>query len=273
MNVRDTIITEYSYLQDGEDTGQLQCPLCKGGSSGESSFGVSRRGNKLLWNCFRASCTCRGTYESGLVASGTGTPPSRRTRQERWNVPVEPVNQSTIRFLSARFGIDTETLNTVGIGSTGEGSEPYRRRLSYPILGPDARLRGRVHRSYEGATPKALTWLKEDEVPLAWYKFIWDSPVLVLTEDQVSAIKLAPHFHAAALLGTDLNEARINDIKTSGKQYERIYLALDRDATMSALRQQLELRHTLPNLNILSLPMDIKDMDKEEFETLLKRIT
>lgn len=118
--------------------------------------------------------------------------------------------------------------------------------------------------------PKSLTQLNEGEPKLAWYKWLRSSKVLVLVEDQVSAIKLAPYVHSAALLGTDITQAMVEEINSM--KYERVYLTLDRDATMTALKSQLRLRNDLPNLLVVPLNKDVKDMSDEEIANLLRRL-
>lgn len=86
----------------------------------------------------------------------------------------------------------------------------------------------------------------------------------------MSAIKLASHMHTASLLGTELSAVKIAEIKTG--KYERIYLALDKDATMQALKSQLRLRNELPNLLVVPLPKDVKDMDEHELTNLLRSL-
>lgn len=105
---------------------------------------------------------------------------------------------------------------------------------------------------------------------MAWYKYLHTSDVLVVVEDQVSALRLAPHVHAVALLGTHISDAKAEELK-AGK-YKHIYLSLDADATFTAIKLQLQWVSVLPNLRIVGLGQDIKDMNNEAFEQYLKRI-
>lgn len=96
---------------------------------------------------------------------------------------------------------------------------------------------------------------------------------MILVEDPVSAIKIAPHYHSAALLGTNLSEAKVEEIRMQVDKYERIYLCLDNDATYEAIKTQLKWRGRLPNLMVLGLQKDVKNMDNDEFDEYLKRIS
>jgi len=86
----------------------------------------------------------------------------------------------------------------------------------------------------------------------------------------VSAIKVAPHHDAMALLGTHLSDAKIDEIKELG--YKSIYLSLDNDATGEAIKIQLACRSKLPLL-VVALHKDIKNFNKEEMAEYLTRLT
>lgn len=108
---------------------------------------------------------------------------------------------------------------------------------------------------------------------MSWYKWKRVSDILVLVEDQVSAIKLAPHYHAAALLGVNLSDAKVKEIKDQVPAYKYVYLCLDNDATRESIRTALHLRSTFPNLRVQGLEKDIKNMSNEELEVFLSRLT
>lgn len=261
------VLGEYYSLGNYETSKREVCPACKGGSSKEKTFSVTRRDDLLLWNCFRASCPCSGyvSCDSGLARKDFS--PRKRTRVQ---VATEELGEELTLYLSGRFGVPDSSLSLADLSWTGECGNAYERRVAYPIYGPDSRPRGAVFRSYEGRTPKSLTQLNDGALGMAWYKWVRSSKILVLTEDQMSAIKLAPHYHAAALLGTELTDAKVAELRS--QNYERIYLALDRDATMEALRSQHRLRNELPNLLVLPLPKDVKDMDEQDLTNLLRRL-
>ena len=121
-------------------------------------------------------------------------------------------------------------------------------------------------------TPKSLIKLyDEDTVAQCWYKWKRKSNVLVLVEDQVSAIKIAKYAHSVALMGTNLSEAKLLEIMYNG-DYDRVHLTLDKDAIYEAIKTQLKWRERMPNLMVLGIPQDVKDMDKAEFANFLERI-
>lgn len=267
---RTKLLLEYEGLGDEETQGAEVCPACEGGTSEEKSLSVTRRGDVLLYNCHRASCEFRGSVRvSGFQPRFNDT--SQQTKSSPVRVPTTPINQAFAKLLATRYGITTEVVEFANVGWTGDGLGTYERRISYPIYGPDSKQRGSNYRSYQGAKPKSLIKLNsEDELALAWYKYLRTSNTLVLVEDQVSAMRLAPYVHAVALLGTHISEAKAEEIK-EGK-YKNIVLSLDPDAVGNAIKLQLYWRNKLPNMCVVGIPTDVKDMDKDEFNSYLRRI-
>lgn len=87
----------------------------------------------------------------------------------------------------------------------------------------------------------------------------------------MSAIKVADTYHTMALLGTHLSEAKAEEI-LSGEKYDHIYICLDADATGEAIKMQLAWRNKIPNMRVIGLEKDIKDMDDVEFDTFILKV-
>jgi DNA primase len=85
----------------------------------------------------------------------------------------------------------------------------------------------------------------------------------------VSAIKLAPYYDTMALLGTNLSEAKVNEIVEHGAHYENIWLCLDNDATGESIKLVLKWRDWLKTLRVRGLEKDIKDMTDTELDTFM----
>lgn len=260
---------DYGHLADGQTSSGQVCPACKGGASEEKSLSVSRRDGVLLWNCHRASCSFRGN--SGLSTGGSDQGSGAKPVRERRYIKTTPLNQATVKFLATKFGIPEADFRLAGCGWTGDADGNYSRRVSFPIFGPDSRKRGEMFRSYQGGKPKSIIQLHgENDIAAAWYKWKRRSKYLILVEDQVSAIKVAPIYHSLALLGTNLSEAKVLEIMYNN-EYDNVYLCLDNDATHDAIRQQLKWGGRLKGLQVRGLEKDIKDMSKEEFNEFMRR--
>lgn len=267
---KDEVILEFGGLRDEETHSGQICPACKGGPTKEGSLSVSRRGGVLLWKCHRASCDFHGAHGSTRADGDQGPVPKSNPRGVY--VPTTPLNKAYATFLATKYGLTGEAVERAELGWTGDSLGRYGRRISFPIFDPSNRKRGESYRSYEGAKPKnVITLADADEIAFAWYRWKRSSKILVLVEDQVSAIKLAPHVHAAALLGTHLSQEKIDEIKSAGK-YGHVILSLDQDAVLEAVKLQLKWANQLPGMCIQGIHKDIKDMSNEEFQSYLKRL-
>lgn len=269
----DEIVFSYSHLAEGVTQAGEICPACKGGTSGEGSLSITRRGGLLLYNCHRASCPFHGavtlTGRSGSTASGQGAV----SKASRSYVPTYEINQATLKFLATKYGVTTENLKAAGLRWSGDGDGYLTRRVCFPIYDPDSKQRGTSYRSYEdGVAAKAVIELKEgdDVVCQSWYRWKLTSDVLVIVEDQMSAIKLAPHVHSLALLGTHISDAKAEEI--AKLKYKKVILSLDNDATGEAIKLVLKFRNKIKNLFVHGLGKDIKNMNEEELNEYLSQL-
>jgi hypothetical protein len=269
---RDDILFRFSYLPaGGTEAGQI-CPACKGGASQEGSLSITRRGGLLLYNCHRATCPFHGAVTIA-GAAGAGDSSEGAERKARGNyVRTYEINEATLKFLAIKYGISSENFRAAGLRWSGDGDGPLTRRVCFPIYGPDSKQRGTSYRSYEdGVVPKAIIQLHtEDAVCQSWYKWRKFSDTLVIVEDPVSAIKLAPHVHSLSLMGVHISDEKMDEIKA--QKYQQIILSLDNDATREAIKLQLKYRNRVDNFFVHGLEKDIKDMNEEELNAYLSDI-
>lgn len=110
-----------------------------------------------------------------------------------------------------------------------------------------------------------------EQIVQCWYKWQRVSPYLFLVEDQMSAIRLAQKYHSVSLMGTNLSDTKVEEIREQEDLYEKIYLCLDNDATYKAIKLALKWKRALPNLQVRGLGTDIKDMSHEAFADFLSQ--
>lgn len=266
---RNEIALSYSAIGDGETSSGEICPACAGGDSQEKSLSVTRRGNSLLFICHRSSCYLRGAVSLGGMPTLGETPRSLDRKTSYPRVAAEQLNAATAKFLATRYRIPAESVEFAGLGWTGDANWRYGRRVAMPIYGPNSKERGVSYRSYEGVAPKTITELKDgSESTASWYKWLRKSDTLIIVEDQISAIKLAPYVHSLALLGTHMNEDLAKEIAAQG--YKTVLICLDNDATYTAIKMQLMWKSTIKGLLVNGLGKDIKDMNDNEFQEYLQ---
>lgn len=260
---------DHSDLHEGETRAGQMCPLCNGGPDGKATFSVSKRDGVLLFFCHRVSCPFRGTT-SRTSRAGEGDRQSRSSSPQYFP-PTRELDEESYQLLSDRFGLTRESLGFAGVRRVEGARRNYTGRICFPIYGPDLRERGASYRTYEdGVEPKALVLMREGQLKAGWYKFLRRCDTLVIVEDPVSAIKLAPHFHSLALFGTHISD-QVADEVVAGR-YKRVWLALDEDATKQSIRQVLRLRRRVGGIKVYPLSVDIKDMSDETFNHTVEEL-
>lgn len=238
------------------------CPVCNGGNSREKSFSVKRELGGLFYRCWRSKCGAHGhVYSSGAP---TDDEAPRKRQFGAWKGHTEALSEGTLNELQIRWGLDRGVLSREGVKWDTEGG-----RVVFPIYDSLGRDMGVVRRSLDpNKKPKTLThWEDNAEVsghfPISNYRMwhIW------LVEDIPSALRLTKYVDAAALLGTNITDAMVADLKRA--DYTQIHLALDPDATGKAFAHKDRLGLLFGNFSVIPLSKDIKDMNENELEKLM----
>lgn len=267
----DHIATEYAHLAEGESVGGQLCPECGGGRSRERSLRVSRHKGQLRAKCYRASC--EWTYK-GAVNVRNYFIQNKHPTNELLPFPVvnnRPLTDEEKDRLSVKFSIEQGMFDWAQWSHVDDFDYNRGPRFVLPILRPDGTARGKTYRSWDGHLPKAQINKLSDEVMMCWYKPKPYGKVLVVVEDQPSALRAAgAGVDALSLCGTLLDNARLAEIKHQG--YECVWLCLDQDATVNAFRMIAEFKFRLPQLKIKTLDTDVKNMNVEQFNKFLEEI-
>lgn len=271
MDARDKVLLEYGNLAEGERKSGQVCPMCNGGSARERSFSVGRLNNHLAFICFRASCSFKGRLAvTGGVRSQSVHSDSKPSTPQF--VTRRPIPAELEEALAVKYSVDIGMFDWAKWCYTDayKGAGP---RVGIPILDPEGEIRGINWRSYDGAKPKALIeTIKPQQELMCWYRGRKHGKVLVIVEDQPSALRIASQgVDAVALCGTLLNLNRIYEIKAQG--YKTVFLCLDEDATRQAVAHAVAYKARLPALRIMELKDDIKDMDATDFELFIQEVT
>lgn len=238
-----------------EESIYTTCPAC--GRDGK--FSVAIRDGLVLYNCFRPSCVL---YGGGSIVSSGGRSlvharsAPRKRKITPWDGDVAPLDDDWVLFLSQSLGLHREHLDLGRVYFA-----PEEHRVAYPILGPLGRRRGWCLRSYNGAQPKTLTRMDEDENSISFYRTDPARPVIVLVEDIPSALRVARYTNACALLGTGCNQQCAEEIAAF---HCDVWWALDADATRAAISQARRYRLLFESSRVMTLDKDFKNMTEEE---------
>ena len=272
-------IQELAQTVSEGQTGRFLCPVCEGGSDSEKTLTVTRRSStEAFYNCFRAKCGLGG----GHIAIFEGVdgallrPKSKKPTKHNPVHNLAGLDKEVVAFFGERFHITPALLAYARFQTT------FDRRIYMPMFDTNRLKRGGVVRKYKelyqgrreyASIPKAMTHYlpKSDEIALSWYykkrHRRKNSDTLLIVEDIPSALRLVDHVDAVSLLGTALGDDKQKEIRRL--MYDRIYIALDEDATDKAIRIKKQCSLYLPSLSVLPLETDIKDMTPEQVEEKL----
>lgn len=269
MHPRDDVIISYSNLAPDTTLSGQPCPKCRGGTHGERAMSVGRTGPFLWWLCHRASCGFRGKHRVAGVGEYVETTDEKRGRYRDFK--RGPIPPTIKQRLCDKFNLQPDSLDLAKWQYTPD-YDGHGKRIIMPILNANGAVRGEAFRSYWKAEPKMLINMDLKESGICWYKFRKYGRVLVVCEDQPSALRVAQaNVDAVALLGTNLNVERVFEIRD--QEYSRVWLSLDRDAASSVMKQMAEFSGYLPALRAKPLEgEDIKDMSPEQFELYINEV-
>lgn len=214
--VRDIILSE------GERK-TLDCPFC----GGRRKFSITKTDGKVLWNCFRASCTAQGSYQGTRSIDAV----KRRITQaptapvERTATPLPVITTAVQNHEHAlRYVMENNCLDAMKAGLIKIRYSPgHKRVLFYSNDG-----KGAVGRSLVGSRYK---WWTFGDVSSGIRVGIGDTAVLVEDVASACAVSTLPGIVGIALLGTTLTET----IQKTLTMYNKIYIVLDNDASAKAV--------------------------------------
>lgn len=254
-------------LAPGENLAGLGCPFC---GNVAKSFSVKREATGILYNCYRESCKADNRSHGFLGTAGVHRPVLAKPKVKVGSPflgDLRPLLRGEEVAIYDAYGITNENLRQNCLGVDMESG-----RYIMKVEGINGEERGVVARTPPGdkRKPKTIAYRNDFKHPyLAWYGP--GASTLVLVEDQWSAIKLAQisdELVTAALMGTNMTQQ--NAMEIGAGEFNKIIIALDKDATRAAfdMRREYSLYW---NCNVMVLPLpglDIKDMASEDIKAL-----
>ena len=280
MTPYETIRLVAKCLVEGQSE-RVKCPWCHGGKGQESSFIITRTAGSAKYICHRA--TCNGNSRGYLSISGAPTAlPKPRIKPKPAEFTSRTYKPSTYvqQVIESKYQISSQAIEYYGIKQTS-GND-----IVVPIYSDRGTQQGtlvRLDTIVKGT--KALTYHTESSDGMAWFtgkpEYIIDNTLidgahlykdyidecLVLVEDMYSAIKANYFMDSIALLGVGFNSEQA--AKVAHKEYRRVLLALDADASAKAVAIATRVRVILPNLRVVLLTKDLKDMPYNTLGTFL----
>ena len=238
------------------------CPVC----AKKNTFSVVDNGLQRMWFCFHADCNVSG--RTGVTLSRT----SALTVFERSAAVAPPPRTSNTyeipdTFVSVSRRVEAESyLRKVGAYDaylSGAADIRYDVRMNRVVflIREGKRVVDAAGRALDGRGPK-------------WYRYGssrspfvsgTSSSVACVVEDCASACSVCSVVSGVALLGTNLLTEHIEVLK----QYDRVFVALDKDATDKAITMVRTLHSHVPT-RLMVLHTDLKNMEKDERNDFLR---
>jgi len=241
---------------------RMDCPAC----GKKNTFSVSDTNGERLWFCFHADCGVRGRTGFRIRSDTPYHPLLRKTTPVReplcepeFQLPdtIVPVSRSeeAVRYL--------KQVNAYPAYQEGRADIRYDFRMNRVVyLVKDGRkVIDAAGRTLTNQKPKWWRYGKSG------YPFVCGTGrVAILLEDCASACCVSDIFSGIALLGTNLLDSHLPILK----RYDKVIVALDKDATAKGLQLVRKLQGHMP-ASLLVLNKDLKDMNNDERERTLEK--
>mgnify|MGYP003114832666 FL=1 len=239
-------------LRNGE-TKRMNCPNC----NGYKTFTATNNMGKLVWNCYKVSCSISGGVRVQLTSEDIKKSLGYAVKEldnADFSMPeyVVPYSgQREVNRFTERYGIDEWELHY----------DVKDNRAVFPIM-DNGYIVDAVGRSLRNSLPK---WKKYGNSGLP-YSF-GCGKVAVIVEDCVSACVVGRgEFVGVAVLGTSLVESH----KKYLSQFSTVVVALDPDALPKTIAFSKELRGHVDEVKVLRLTDDLKYQNKVDMENLAR---
>lgn len=249
-----------------DETLRTVCLFCGGGSRKERSFALTRNNVGLLYYCHRATCGKNGIVGhlgvGQIRESGIG---NKQHKFRQYKGELSEVADSVRSDYLGKYGITKQECTEQGIRFAKTIS-----RIYFPIYDYRGFQYGENLKAISTEQkPKTLINRWTDGPLIHWPLGQKMVEVLVLVEDQVSAIKLSKICTTASLLGTNLKEEGLSLFRKIG--ITKIILMMDGDE--AGYKATSKLNNMLSSFfkvytSYLPLGKDPKDLSLEDLRRL-----
>ncbi len=237
------------------------CPLC----GKPNTFSVTDNGFERLWYCFQADCHTKGSTGIQLTKENSKVAFKEKIAKQETNDDFEIPDT----FVSlSRSKQAEEYVKRVGSyeaylsGLVDIRYDLQQDRVVYLVKSiSNGRVVDATGRSLTNRKPK---WRRYGNSRTTFLS--GNGLCGIIVEDCPSACSVSHLAVGISLMGTSLLDEHIDVIK----QFEKVYIALDKDATTKAISMMKRLRNYVPT-KLIVLNKDLKDMQIGERNEFIKR--
>ena len=242
---------------------RLDCPVCQK----KNTFSVRDTGYERMFNCFYVSCDTKGRTGKRLTTSNAKSviqPPKPTSKPKLKDVPFE-IPDTFVPLTRNQKAVDLVRNNhaySAYLSNDAEIMYDIRQDRVVFLVKDDKQIVDAVGRSLTNRKPK-------------WYRYgnssrpfiCGNSRIGFLVEDCFSACSVFIFsVTGIALLGTNLLQSHMDVLK----QYKKVVVALDKDATLKAVELSRKISQFV-NCSVAFLPEDLKNLKDEERERIIRK--
>lgn len=255
----ERLISEVS----NNSSNRYTCPACRG----VNTLGITKENGKVKWNCFRNRCELKAGSK----------PYSRNTSELKFQLEARTEGKETFQLpMQLVYGLSSPQARLMlneghCLGPYKDGLfevayDPVQDRVCF-IIKKDKEIIGLIGKACNRKTnPKVLNYGNVAEPFIVGAS----KDILVIVEDCISAASCCRinRVSGMAILGSTLKPEYIPVTRI----YNKIVVALDRDARKKALAIKRKLCYYHQNVKLWMLEKDIKDMSDVELFTSFSTI-
>ena len=249
-----------SLIQGNEEVDtRIDCPFC----NHTNTLTIKKLNGKLMWYCFHASCSSKGIVEKEISMNELLSLLSRKKNSQEkkeFNIPKSFISiyntEKCTDYLKKNNCMESYMAGRVDI------RYDVKQHRAVFLIKDKKKIYGAVGRGLNSKVyPKWFMYGNKQ------FPFICgQSDTAVLVEDCASACAVSHLYTGIALMGTSLPASYISVIK---KRFNKVIVALDRDATTKAFDISNQLRYYI-NTQVKILEEDLKYYGSNQIEGILK---
>ena len=237
------------------------CPLC----GRVNTFSVTDTGFERLWYCFHADCHTKGSTGVQLTKENSKVAFKEKITSTETNDEFEIPDTFVSLSRSKQAEEYVKSVGSYEAYLSGLADIRYDLQQDRVVYLVKSLSNGRVvdatGRSLTNRKPKWRRYGTSRNTFLSGNGFYG-----IIVEDCPSACSISNLAVGISLMGTSLLDEHIDVIK----QFKKVYIALDKDATGKAILMMKKLRNYVPT-KLIVLNKDLKDMQIGERNEFIRR--
>ena len=229
---------------------RTDCPVCEH----SNTFSVTDFNDCIKYNCFHADCKTSGTVSKSLSADSF-----KLSKKEFVSAPTDftgTFRKNNLPYEAIQY-LQQVGCHSAFVDNSADIRYDYKRdRIVFCVADKSGNVVDGAGRALQG------------HVKPKWYRYgaermpfiCGTSKHGVVVEDCASAVRIGHLVTGIALLGTHLFEGALSFLK----DYDKITLALDHDATAKAVGMLGDIQWQVEDVDMVVLERDLKSVQNDE---------